>query len=98
MLTFLLSASYVWEQFLFHYVSEGGVTYLVMAEDAAGRRMPFAFLGVLQGRFSERAGGSSSLNVSDMPAYGLQGTFGPEIKSLGRYHRRAVPCNRTESM
>ena len=27
----------VWEQYLFHYVSEGGFTYLVMAEDAAGR-------------------------------------------------------------
>lgn len=28
----------------FHYVSEGGVTYMVMAEDAAGRRIPFGFL------------------------------------------------------
>lgn len=55
---------------------------MVMADDAAGRRMPFAFLAELQRRFSERAGGSSSFNVSDMPAYGLQGTFGPEIKSL----------------
>lgn len=29
--------TYVWEQYLFHYVSEGGYTYLVMADDAAGR-------------------------------------------------------------
>lgn len=29
--------TYVWEQYLFHYVSEGGVTYLVMADDSAGR-------------------------------------------------------------
>ncbi len=29
--------TYVWEQYLFHYVSEGGFTYLVMADDAAGR-------------------------------------------------------------
>lgn len=27
----------VWEQYLFHYVSEGGLTYLVMADDAVGR-------------------------------------------------------------
>ena len=27
--------TYVWEQYLFHYVSEGGFTYLVMADDAA---------------------------------------------------------------
>ena len=29
--------TYVWEQFHFHYVSEGGITYLVMADDTAGR-------------------------------------------------------------
>ena len=29
--------TYVWEQYLFHYVSEGGYTYLVMADDSAGR-------------------------------------------------------------
>ncbi|GAW09061.1 VAMP synaptobrevin-like protein [Lentinula edodes] len=28
--------TYVWEQYLFHYVSEGGFTYLVMADDSAG--------------------------------------------------------------
>jgi len=29
--------TYVWEQYLFHYISEGGFTYLVMADDSAGR-------------------------------------------------------------
>jgi vesicle-associated membrane protein 7 len=29
--------TYVWEQYFFHYVSENGFTYLVMADDAAGR-------------------------------------------------------------
>ena len=27
----------VWEQYLFHYVSENGVIYLVMADDSVGR-------------------------------------------------------------
>lgn len=27
----------VWEQYLFHYVSEGGFTFLVMADDSVGR-------------------------------------------------------------
>lgn len=40
----------VWEQYLFHYVSEGGLTFLVMADDSVGRRMPFAFLADLQRR------------------------------------------------
>lgn len=42
----------VWEQYLFHYVSEGGLTFLVMADDSVGRRMPFAFLSDLQRRVS----------------------------------------------
>jgi vesicle-associated membrane protein 7 len=29
--------TYVWEQYLFHYVAENGFVYLVMADDAAGR-------------------------------------------------------------
>jgi Regulated-SNARE-like domain len=38
----------VWEQYLFHYVSEDGLTFMVMADDSVGRRMPFAFLAELQ--------------------------------------------------
>lgn len=29
--------TYVWEQYLFHYISEGGYIYLCMADDSAGR-------------------------------------------------------------
>lgn len=29
--------TYVWEQYLFHYISDGGYIYLVMADDSAGR-------------------------------------------------------------
>jgi hypothetical protein len=29
--------TYVWEQYLFHYISEGGFTFLVMADDSVGR-------------------------------------------------------------
>ncbi|KAF6760513.1 VAMP/synaptobrevin-like protein [Ephemerocybe angulata] len=66
--------TYVWEQYLFHYISEGGYTYLVMADDAAGRRMPFAFLGELQRKFTSAP---SSSNFSDeTPAYAsLMHTF-----------------------
>lgn len=38
----------VWEQFLFHYISEDGLTFMVMADDSVGRRLPFAFLAELQ--------------------------------------------------
>jgi len=80
--------TYVWEQFLFHYVSEGGITYLVMADDSAGRRMPFAFLGELQRRFTTLP---SSSSVSDVPAHGLQGTFSPVIAELMDTYNDAPP-------
>ncbi|KAK0199757.1 vesicle-associated membrane protein [Desarmillaria ectypa] len=82
--------TYVWEQYLFHYVSEGGYTYLVMADDSAGRRMPFAFLAELQRKFTSAPSSSSS---DDMPAYGLQGTFGPTISSLMHTYNTAPPSD-----
>jgi vesicle-associated membrane protein 7 len=38
--------TYVWEQYLFHYISEGGFTYLVMADDSAGRYVQAIFWGI----------------------------------------------------
>ncbi|KAJ7312872.1 VAMP/synaptobrevin-like protein [Mycena albidolilacea] len=80
--------TYVWEEFLFHYISEGGLTYLVMADDSAGRRMPFAFLADLQRKF---AGAPSSSASSDTPAHGLQGSFGPVIAALMHTYNTAPP-------
>jgi len=39
--------TYVWEQYLFHYVSEGGFTFLVMADDSAGRYVRVSFATVV---------------------------------------------------
>ncbi|KAF9025231.1 VAMP/synaptobrevin-like protein [Hymenopellis radicata] len=83
--------TYVWEQYLFHYISEGGFTYLVMADDSAGRRMPFAFLAELQRKFVPQPS-SSSLDEST-PAYGLQGSFGPVISSLMHTYNTAPPSD-----
>jgi len=70
--------TYVWEQYLFHYVSEGGLTYMVMADDSVGRRMPFAFLAELQRQFSESY---SPEAILDVPAYGLN-EFSSRIDGL----------------
>ncbi|KAK1229437.1 hypothetical protein PQX77_007485 [Marasmius sp. AFHP31] len=83
--------TYVWEQYLFHYVSEGGFTYLVMADDSAGRRMPFAFLAELQRQFLDAP--SSSAADPELPAYGLQGNFGPTIASLMHTYNTAPPAD-----
>ncbi|KAL0958971.1 hypothetical protein HGRIS_014283 [Hohenbuehelia grisea] len=80
--------TYVWEQYLFHYISEGGFTYLVMADDSAGRRMPFAFLADLQRKFTSAPSSSAS---SDSPAYSSQGSFGPVIADLMHTYNTAPP-------
>ncbi|KAI0674286.1 VAMP/synaptobrevin-like protein [Trametes maxima] len=83
--------TYVWEQYLFHYISEGGFTYLVMADDAAGRRMPFTFLAELKEKFASQPFASSS--TSDPPAYALQGTFGPVIAQLVTQYNTSPPAD-----
>jgi len=76
---------------LFHHVSEGGFTYLVMADDAAGRRMPFAFLAELQRSFTSLPSSSSSL--ASLPAHGLQGSFSPTIAALMETYNTAPPTD-----
>ncbi|OBZ78383.1 hypothetical protein A0H81_01982 [Grifola frondosa] len=83
--------TYVWEQYLFHYISEGGFTYLVMADDSAGRRMPFTFLAELQQKFMAQPSASST--PSEPPAYSLQGTFGPTIAQLMNSYNTAPPTD-----
>ncbi|KAL4079936.1 synaptobrevin-domain-containing protein [Scleroderma yunnanense] len=82
--------TYAWEQYLFHYISEGGFVYLVMADDAAGRKVPFAFLADLQRKFLELPS-SSAAALTSTPAYGLQGTFSPVISALMHTYNTAPP-------
>jgi len=81
--------TYVWEQYLFHYISEGGYTYLVMADDSVGRRMPFAFLADLQRKFTSLPSSSST----STPAYGLQGSFSPIIAELMETYNTSPPTD-----
>ncbi|KAF9508529.1 hypothetical protein BS47DRAFT_1350279 [Hydnum rufescens UP504] len=70
--------TYVWEQYLFHYVSEDGLTFMVMADDSVGRRMPFAFLAELQSQFTAAYPRDV---IFDTPVHGLN-EFSPQIGSL----------------
>jgi len=84
--------TYVWEQYLFHYISEGGFTYLVMADDSAGRRMPFTFLGELQRKFlSTPSASSSSSSTASLPPHALQSTFGPVVSQLVYTYNTSPP-------
>jgi len=84
--------TYVWEQYLFHYVSEGGLTYLVMADDAVGRRMPFAFLSTLQRQFTAAHPSPPS------SAHALQSSFGPSLTALlSQYNSQQNPTASSSS-
>ncbi|KAF9383214.1 hypothetical protein CPB97_006650 [Podila verticillata] len=43
--------TYVYDRYLFHYICEDGLTYMCMADDTFGRRIPFAFLQDMKERF-----------------------------------------------
>uniref|UniRef100_A0A7S2UV86 V-SNARE coiled-coil homology domain-containing protein n=1 Tax=Fibrocapsa japonica TaxID=94617 RepID=A0A7S2UV86_9STRA len=48
--------SYVYDQYVFHYVVEDGITYLCMAEESDRRRLPFTFLDEIKNRFLAQYG------------------------------------------
>ncbi|KXN89175.1 hypothetical protein AN958_06102 [Leucoagaricus sp. SymC.cos] len=52
--------------------------------------MPFAFLGELQRKFHSTPSSSAQ---DDLPAYGLQGSFGPVISSLMHTYNTAPPMD-----
>ncbi|KAF9436616.1 Vesicle-associated membrane protein [Entomortierella beljakovae] len=43
--------TYVYDRYLFHYICEDGLTYMCMADDTFGRRIPFAFLQDIKEKF-----------------------------------------------
>ncbi|KAI0049373.1 VAMP/synaptobrevin-like protein [Auriscalpium vulgare] len=83
--------TYVWEQYLFHYVSDGGFTYLVMADDSAGRRMPFTFLSELQQKYL--ASSSASSSSAALAPHSLQSTFGPVISQMMYTYNTSPPTD-----
>ncbi|EON96588.1 putative vesicle-associated membrane protein 725 protein [Phaeoacremonium minimum UCRPA7] len=62
------------------YSSAGGLTFLVIAESALGRRVPFGFLFEIRKRFFGSYPADST-DFADMPNYGA-GSFNGELKNL----------------
>jgi len=60
--------TYVYDRYLFHYISEDGLIYLCMADDSFGRRTPFAFLQDIAERFISLYGKERPLSA---PPYGM---------------------------
>ncbi|KAG0225001.1 hypothetical protein BGW41_004842 [Actinomortierella wolfii] len=55
--------TYVYDRYLFHYICEDGLTYMCMADDTLGRRIPFAFLQDIKERFLAQYPRERALNA-----------------------------------
>ncbi|KAM0749490.1 synaptobrevin-domain-containing protein [Meredithblackwellia eburnea MCA 4105] len=74
--------TYAADSILIHYQKSNGVVALVVAEDSAGRRMPFAFLAELHKRFLAAYGQDE---INDAPAYGMAGWEKEVAKLMQQY-------------
>ncbi|KAE9045070.1 hypothetical protein PR003_g11233 [Phytophthora rubi] len=70
--------SYVYDRHIFHYVVEGGVTFLCMADDDLKRRVPVLFLEDMKSRF-QAAYGARALSAI---AFAMNDEFQHEIRRL----------------
>ncbi|KAI1315590.1 Vesicle-associated membrane protein [Mortierella claussenii] len=61
--------TYVYDRYLFHYICEDGLTYMCMADDSFGRRIPFAFLQDIKEKFLAQYGRERALE--SLVPYGM---------------------------
>lgn len=78
--------SYVYDRYLFHYISEGGLIYLCMAEEAFGRQLPFGFLADIKEKFLQMYDSRGRTAV----AYGMNDDFSRVLaKQMDYYSNNA---------
>ncbi|GIL62261.1 hypothetical protein Vafri_16555 [Volvox africanus] len=73
--------SYTQERHMFHVMVSDGITYMAVAEEAFGRRIPFAFLEDVRGRFVGMYGAAAKEAV----AYEYNTEFGKVIADRAAY-------------
>eukprot|EP01112_Ceratiomyxa_fruticulosa_P007955 TRINITY_DN206_c0_g1_i1.p1 TRINITY_DN206_c0_g1~~TRINITY_DN206_c0_g1_i1.p1 ORF type:complete len:255 (+),score=45.25 TRINITY_DN206_c0_g1_i1:206-970(+) len=74
--------SYVYDRHIFHYIVEDGMTYLCMADEEFGRRIPFAFLEDVKGRFRSTYGDKGRTAI----AYGMNADFSRVLQNQMDYY------------
>lgn len=68
--------SYVYDQYVFHYVVENKITFLCMADEGSKRRVPFAFLDDVKNRFFATYGDRGQTAI----AFGMNEDFGRTLR------------------
>ncbi|CAN0203749.1 unnamed protein product [Discosporangium mesarthrocarpum] len=74
--------SYVWDNFVFHYVVENGITYMCMADEEARRRLPFAFLEEVKRLFCASYG----MVMHTALAFSMNSDFAPILRQQMELH------------
>ncbi|CAN4099834.1 unnamed protein product [Withania somnifera] len=76
------NASYSQDRYIFHVKRTDGLTVLCMADDSAGRRIPFAFLEEIHQRFVRSYGRA----VLSAQAYGMNDEFSRVLSQQMEYY------------
>jgi|TARA_B110000090_G_C13322523_1_gene424080 vesicle-associated membrane protein 7 len=75
--------SYVYDQFVFHYICHDHITFMVMCDDQNKRRLPFAFLDEIKGKFMGMYGAKAQKAI----AFAYSDEFGPILsKTMEHYN------------
>lgn len=74
--------SYVYDRHIFHYMVEDGITFLCMADEQFGRRLPFMFLEDLKNQFKASYGDRGKYAL----AYGMNEDFSRVMQNKMDYY------------
>jgi len=86
--------SYVYERHIFHYLVDDQITYLCMADEEFGRRVPFTFLEDLKNRFKATYGQRGKT----APAFGMNEDFSRVMKNLMDYYSNNPNADRINKL
>jgi vesicle-associated membrane protein 7 len=82
--------SYVYDQHVFHYIVDGGMTFLCMATEEKMRRKTFAFLEDIIKIWREKYGAIEQTAL----AFSLNDSFGPILKQKMEYYSSNQPVDK----
>ena len=81
--------SYVYDQHVFHYIVENGLTYLCMCDDLNKRRIPFQFLDDVKETFVQTYADKAQTAI----AFSLNSEFGPVLAKKLEFYQSSKADN-----
>lgn len=82
--------SYGYDRYIFHYIVDDGITYLCMADEETGRRIPFAFLEDIKNRFRATYGDRGKTAI----AYGMNTDFSRVLQNQMEFYSNNPSADR----